>query len=127
MLSTKDAAQRLGVSEPRVRALLNSQLLDGTKIGRTWAVSEQSVEKRLRSNPTSGRPKKGSTALSEPCSHDIEHARHLYRECRETLSGMFNSAFLDQAESKEEEDFYVTVSTFFLQKKQLELIEQGVF
>ena len=60
-------------------------------------------------------------------SYDIEAARRLYRECRATLSGTFNSAFLDQAESKEEEDFYVAVSTFFLQKRQQELIEQGVF
>ena len=44
----------------------------------------------------------------------------IIRECRATLSGTFNSAFLDQAESKEEEDFYVAVSTFFLQKRQQE-------
>ena len=127
MLSTKEAATRLGVSEPRVRAMLNKHVLEGTKSGRTWAVSEQSVENRMHTRPSAGRPRKDSSTAPAAPSYDIEAARRLYRECRATLSGTFNSAFLDQAESKEEEDFYVAVSTFFLQKRQQELIEQGVF
>ncbi|WP_080803446.1 helix-turn-helix domain-containing protein [Arabiibacter massiliensis] len=127
MLSTKEAAARLGVSEPRVRAMLGKQVLQGTKIGRTWAVSERSVESRLRARPAAGRPRKGSAAVQSPPPCDIETARRLYEECRSTLSGAFNSAFLSQAESREEESFYVAVSTFFLQQRQRELIEQGVF
>ena len=67
MLSTKEAATRLGVSEPRVRAMLNKHVLEGTKIGRTWAVSEQSVENRMHTRPSAGRPRKdSSTAPAAP-------------------------------------------------------------
>lgn len=81
----------------------------------------------MHTRPSAGRPRKDSSTAPAAPSYDIEAARRLYQECRATLSGTFNSAFLDQAESKEEEDFYVAVSTFFLQKRQQELIEQGVF
>ena len=129
MLSTKEAAERLDISEVRVRALLEKHLLEGTKVGRTWVVSEQSVEARLRRNPRPGRPPKQSqnNSTANVSSFDIEKARKLYQECRETLSGTFNADFLNQAQTKEEEAFYVAVSTSFLQEQQKRLIEQGEF
>lgn len=130
MLSTKQAAQQLGVTGTRVRALLNAELLDGEKIGRTWIVSEQSVNRRLKNNPAPGHPSKATPNRPigpPPNEHDIEAAHRLYRECKDVLAGTFNSSFLNHAESKEEEAFFVSVATFFLQERQRQLIEEGVF
>lgn len=38
----------LGVSEQRVRQLVTAGKLAGRKIGRTWIVSKQGVEKRMK-------------------------------------------------------------------------------
>jgi excisionase family DNA binding protein len=39
-LSTKDAAQRLGVSARRVRALIDAERLPAIKVGHTWIINE---------------------------------------------------------------------------------------
>ncbi|HIW76129.1 MULTISPECIES: helix-turn-helix domain-containing protein [Gordonibacter] len=127
MLSTKEAADRLGITEVRVRALLEKNLLEGTKVGRTWVVSEESVEARIRQKPRAGRPPKQKEVEPQDNPFDIEKAHQLYLDCKETLSGIFNGNFLNQAQTKEEEAFFVTVATFFLQEKQKRLIEEGVF
>lgn len=127
MLSTKEAADKLGITEVRVRALLEKNLLDGTKVGRTWVVSEESVEARIRQKPRAGRPPKQKELEPQENPFDIEKAHQLYLDCKETLSGIFDARFLDQAQTKEEEAFYVTVATFFLQENQKRLIKEGVF
>lgn len=47
MLSVPQAAERLGVSEQRVRQLLTSGKLGGEKMGRDWLVSAAAVTARL--------------------------------------------------------------------------------
>lgn len=47
MLSVPQAAERLGVSEQRVRQLLGAGKLGGEKVGRDWLVSSASVAARL--------------------------------------------------------------------------------
>jgi excisionase family DNA binding protein len=46
MLSVPQAAERLGISEQRVRQLLTGSKLDGEKVGRDWLVTEDSVSRR---------------------------------------------------------------------------------
>lgn len=46
LLSVKDAATRLGVSEQRVRTMLRSGEIEGRQIGKRWVVSPASVEAR---------------------------------------------------------------------------------
>lgn len=60
MLTTKQAAVRLGVSERRVQALVKSGLLEARKQAGAWVISEASVEHRLASvNKAGGRPRSG--------------------------------------------------------------------
>lgn len=47
VLTTKQVADRLGVTEGWVRALLISGQLEGTKHGRAWVVSADAIERYL--------------------------------------------------------------------------------
>jgi excisionase family DNA binding protein len=49
MLSVPEAAAALGVSQQRVRQLLDGGKLSGMKVGRDWLVSRVSVQQRLDS------------------------------------------------------------------------------
>jgi excisionase family DNA binding protein len=56
-IAVRDAAERLGVSEPRVRQLLASGDLAGRRLGRAWLVSAESVARmRERGVRLPGRP-----------------------------------------------------------------------
>ena len=59
MLTTKEAAERLGVSVRRVNALIESGALAATRFGRAWMVEDRSVDERIDAKPTGGRPKMG--------------------------------------------------------------------
>jgi excisionase family DNA binding protein len=56
LLSVPEVAARLGVTPARVRALIAAGLLDATKIGERWLVSDSSLERRRRSGFRAGRP-----------------------------------------------------------------------
>lgn len=127
MIDVATTAQMLGVSEQRVRAMLATGRLKGEKIGRYWVVSETSVAERRASRPRPGRPsskEREAPALPLP---DVERAHELFDECRRVLVGCYSSAFLDQARSPEEEEFWVTVADCFLRQRQRELVAAGVF
>lgn len=55
VLSVPQAADRLGVTAARVRAMIGAGLLDAVKVGGRWAVSAASVEQRLASPGKPGR------------------------------------------------------------------------
>ncbi|WP_139651737.1 helix-turn-helix domain-containing protein [Raoultibacter phocaeensis] len=128
MFTVKDTACELGVTEARVRAMLSSGILEGEKVGRMWFVYERSVQRRKALNPHAGRPRNSETHPRANVSNaDVRAARNLYRECEDLLAGCYDARFLDAAASDREERFYVHVANFFLQEKQRELIEHGVF
>ena len=136
VVSVKEAAQRLGISETRVRTLLGNGQLGGEKIGRTWVVSEASVERRRASGVHAGRPRKRfskaevdarAVASDEGQYGHAAIAHELYLACKANLSGAFRFDALGEADSVEEERFYVAVANFFLQEKQRALVERGVF
>ena len=54
-ISTREAARRLGVSDRRVRSLIERGDLDATRAGRAYLVDEQSLA-RVEANRGSGRP-----------------------------------------------------------------------
>ena len=128
MISTGEAAARLGVSAARVRALLEAGTLRGAKIGRTWAVDEASVDARLASPARPGRPRReGANPPQEPATTDPEALQRLYDGCREQLAGSFGADVIHAARTPEEARFYMAVASFFLQERQRELIDEGVF
>ena len=47
MISTQEAADRLGISGQRVRQLLEAGKIDGQRIGAVWVVDEDSVKDRI--------------------------------------------------------------------------------
>lgn len=55
-ISVADAAARLGLSEPRVRQLLQSGDLTGRKLGRSWLVSAEAVGQLRERERLPGRP-----------------------------------------------------------------------
>jgi len=59
-LTTQDAAQKLGVTPTRVRALIQSQRLPATKFSGVWMISEKDLV--LVQNRKPGAPRKGSRA-----------------------------------------------------------------
>ena len=154
MLSVSKSAEILGVSPARVRKLLDDGLLEGRKIGRAWAVSEESVYDRLAKKPGAGRPlrshvpavsgvagteAKGSLAVSADvgkasteevassanvCSSRTLH--DLYLECKEAFRFEPSLHALSSA-SQEDAGFYMAVADYFLQQKQRDLIERGAY
>ena len=126
MLSVGQAAELLGVSDVRVRALLASGQLEGEKIGRAWVIRESSVKRRLRTGARPGRPSKASPGFTRACT-DIDEAPRIYDDARRVLTGCYNAKFLDAARDEQEQAFWISVSDFFLQQRQRELIDEGVF
>jgi len=55
-LTVKQAAHVLGVTERRVRALIDAGRLHAHKFGRDWAIPEKALEKVMHRRP--GRPRK---------------------------------------------------------------------
>lgn len=55
-ITVRDAAERLGVGEPRVRQLLISGDIAGRRLGRMWMVSAESVAQLQQRNRPPGRP-----------------------------------------------------------------------
>ena len=47
MLTTKQAAKRLGITVRRVQALIETGKLDAEKPGRDWMITQESVDRRF--------------------------------------------------------------------------------
>lgn len=133
MLSVTQAAEKLGVTPSRVRAMIKFGQLNAVKCGRGWIVQEEDVLDRLLRKPRAGRPSKTGSDLEQRRSRsgvslsDARRAHRIYEDCRAMFSSLPSEDLMQHASSSEEATFYMVVSDFFLQKKQDELIEQGVF
>lgn len=133
MLSVSQAAERLGVTSSRVRAMIKDGRLFAFKCGKAWIVQEEDVLDRLSKKPHAGRPRKREQNIEEHWSQrdisasDLIKTHQVYEYCREVFSSLPSEELMRQAHSGEEASFYMAVSDFFLQKKQDELIEQGIF
>lgn len=57
-MSAAEAARELGLSRPRITAMVNSGKLDGWREGRNLWVTRASVEARKAEAPKAGRPKR---------------------------------------------------------------------
>lgn len=82
MLSVSQSAEILGISPARVCKLASEGMLDGVKIGSSWALREASVYDRLSKKPSAGRPPRttdSAQAETQPSTNDL---RDLYLECK---------------------------------------------
>jgi excisionase family DNA binding protein len=132
MLTVNQAAARLGVTPERVRAMIHSGTLEAERFGRVWTLPEAAVVERMLKSPRAGRPKKSGDAASSGhgvlgADKDIGQARELYRQCKAQLAGCYGAGFLLQAQTEEEQGFYLAVADFFLQQRQREVVDAGIY
>ena len=64
LLSTKEAAIKLGVSVRRIRQLIDESRLPAQKVGRDYAIEEKSL-KDVQIYGKPGRPRKSDTAIKQ--------------------------------------------------------------
>ena len=76
MLTTKEAAERLGVSARRIVALIESGDLEAEKFGRSWMISERSIEARISSPKLRGRPRMGQKSLISLKRYTLMNRNH---------------------------------------------------
>ena len=62
LITTKEAAEKLGVNVQRVRQLIKAGRLPAQKVGRDWVIRPRDLEKVAHRKP--GRPRKADTAKS---------------------------------------------------------------
>jgi len=62
-VTTKKAAEMLGVKQRRVQALLKDKKIDGKRLGHDWIVFSPSLEKYLKTKSKRGRPASGTPTL----------------------------------------------------------------
>jgi len=85
------------------------------------------VAERLTAGGHPGRPAASSIPSYARELPDIDEAHRLYDDAARILPGCYDSAFLDQARTQEEQAFWIHVADFFLQQKQRQLVKDGVF
>lgn len=134
MLSVTEAAAMLGISSARVRKLIADGEIEAVKIGNAWVLEERAVLNRIAKHPRPGRPqRRESGALRDVQRASFEaakrekNANEVFRTCKELFSTIPDASMLVNAESSEEAAFYIAISDFFLQQRQHELIDQGIF
>jgi excisionase family DNA binding protein len=69
MLSVKEAAQRLKVSEQRVRTMIYDGVLPAEREGMKWFLFEEAIMERVQSRPRPGRPRKSGKQGKARSSH----------------------------------------------------------
>lgn len=82
LLSVKEAASKLGVSDARVKKMVADKLIDGFKLGGKLLVSESSVNKRIKHIAKHGKPTRGA---NKPSQLEIrKQDRQNNEQCRPT-------------------------------------------
>jgi len=74
IISTAEAARRLGVTPNRVRMLIEAKRLKATKLGNVWVINPKDLDAVTKRKP--GRPRKRSRWLLADKGYDAEHLRH---------------------------------------------------
>ena len=130
MLSVAESAHILDVSPARVRALIAKGILPARKVGRAWVLTDEDVMQRVGCHPRSGRPRASTKAPANgeaATNHPRPSMHNLYLTCKKELASSPSVAELATIEDPEEVAFRIAVADFFLQRKQSELVRQGVF
>jgi len=127
MLTVEQAAKQLSVTQARVRKMISDGVLPAEKFGRNWMILNTDVIKRAEQNPGRGRPKKNSTWSNSSTTPSAVVIQYLYLECKENLSKGYDINSILSLPTREEREFCIVLTDFFLQQKQRELIDRGVY
>lgn len=126
MLTVKEAAKELNISEVRVRQLIKAGFLAASRVGNSWLIEERDVASRIMTSPGSGRPA-NQEEVNEDASFDVDdQLSEIFQICKEKYS---NCPSVDELinVSSEEAAFRVAIHEFFLDRKQAELVSRGVY
>lgn len=77
--------------------------------------------------PSAGRPRKADVPSPADDSKPHAAASELYRACKDHLAACPSAAEIAAIDDPEQAAFRIAVADFFLQRKQSELVRQGVF
>ena len=125
MLTVKQAANILSITPSRVRKLISDGQLKAVKVGKAWDVPESEVARRLENNPQAGRPKRG---VKENAEHSkCINLHDVYMELKNGDYSRPSASTIAMMKDKNEAGFYLCVYDYFLNLKQREEIEAGVY
>ena len=141
MLSVTQAAGKLKVTPSRVRKLIADGALKAEKIGNAWAIPESAVAGRLIKNPKAGRPTTQKTGCENEPEARLESKLESKQKVERTpinlheayialKDGNFarpSASTIVMIKDKDEAGFILCVCDYFLNLKQREEIESGVF
>ncbi|MCL2756762.1 MAG: excisionase family DNA-binding protein [Coriobacteriia bacterium] len=127
MQTVEQAAEYLGVSQTRVRKMIYDGVLPAERFGRIWSIPDAAVISRHKSKPGSGRPKKDSVKDWKQIKGIPYTVQNLYHECRNSTAYRYEIDSIMNIATPEEKDFYIAIADFFLQQKQKQLINAGVY
>lgn len=139
MLSVAESAQILRVSPTRIRQLISQGSLPAHKVGRSWALREEDVMQRASDRPKSGRPRSSKSDVSNTKNSPQQKATmnmkraiqpslaEIYDTCRKTFASSPSATEISTIDDPEQAAFRIAIADFFLQRKQQELIKQGVY
>ena len=125
MLSVTQASNKLYVTPSRVRKLIADGRLKAVKTGRTWSIPESEVARRLEYSPKAGRPRLGAGKYNQlPKCIDLHD---VYMELKSGNYARPSASTIAMIEDKNEAGFIICVYDYFLNIKQREEIEAGVY
>jgi len=127
MLTVKQAAGLLGVSQARVRKMIADGILPAEKFGSSWTIPDTAVYVRAANKPQRGRPQKSAEEVTDTNHFDIEAVSRLYQEFKDKLSHGYDINALLLIPTTDERELYIDIADFFLRLKQRILIARGVF
>ena len=125
MLSVTQAASKLNVSSSRVRKLIADGALKAEKVGNAWVIQECEVTSRLMRAPRAGRPKEKDKAKKP--KRDFVDLHELYINLKKGNFVRPSALTIAEMEDKNEAGFMLCVCDYFLNIKQREEIEKGVY
>lgn len=125
MLSVSQAAKELKVSASRVRKMISDGVIKAEKVGYSWSIPESEVATRLATKGKAGRPKKRIDNCEE--SYDCIDLHDVYLRLKDGKFARPSAQSLAMMNDKDEVGFVLCVCDYFLELRQREEIEQGVF
>ena len=125
MLTVTQAAHELNISPSRVRKLIADGKINAEKTGSAWTIPESEVTLRKESSPSAGRPK---SSVAKPLqATKCVNLHNVYMELKSGNYSRPSASTLSMMKDKEEIGFVLCVYDYFLNIKQREEIEAGVF
>ena len=125
MFSVSEAAKELNISASRVRKMIADGVIQAEKIGKAWAIPESEVASRMLGAPKAGRPRRGQNSLSK--RRQSINLHDVYVELRSKNFTRPDAQTIAMMNDKDEVGFMLCVCDYFLNLKQREEIEAGVY